>query len=123
MQVTGRFTPHPRGFGFVEPPPTSSGAAPLVVDEAGRSHRVKSAFVPPDVARGWVADDTVTAVLTVDSEGRVNVASMTLVTRQRRFAVGVVQPFAGKMILQPDARLGLGEWPMTPEMTSKLLHA
>lgn len=123
MQVTGRFSPHPRGFGFVEPPLTAAGTPPVVIDDAGQSHRVDSAFVPPDVARGWMADDTVTATLTIDDQGRLNVAALALVARQRRFVVGVVQPFAGRVVLQPDARLGHGELAMTDEMSTKLQHA
>lgn len=123
MQVTGRFTPHPRGFGFVEPSLTPTGTTPVVLDDAGRSHRVESAFVPPEVARGWIADDTVTAVLSVDDQGRLNVWSMSLVARQRRFVVGVVRPFAGRVIVQPDVRLGHGELPVTDAMNAALGHA
>lgn len=123
MQVTGRFTPHPRGFGFVEARPTAAGTPPVVVDDDGQTHKVESAFVPPDVARGWIADDTVTATLSVDDQSRLNVTAMVLVTRQRRFVVGVVQPFAGRMVLQPDARLGHGELQMSEDMTTRLLRA
>jgi ribonuclease R len=123
VQVTGRFTPHPRGFGFVDARPTAAGTPPVVVDDTGQTHKVESAFVPPDVARGWIADDTVTATLTVDEQGRLNVTGMALLNRQRRFIVGVVQPFAGRMVLQPDARLGSGELQMSPEMSTKLMHA
>lgn len=123
MQVTGRFSPHPRGFGFVDTRLTAAGTHPVVIDDAGQSHRVESAFVPPDVGRGWVADDTVTATLEVDDRGRLNVTSMALVRRQRRFVVGEVQPFAGQMVLQPDARLGHGEWQMTVAMSEKLRFA
>lgn len=123
MQLTGRFTPHPRGFGFVEPPPTAAGTPPVVVDDKGRSHKVDSAFVPPDVARGWIADDRVKATLATDEQGRLNVTAMALVSRQRRFVVGEVQPFAGKMVLVPDRRLGSGELQMSDEMSAKLTHA
>ncbi len=95
----------------------------MVVDDAGRTHKVESVFVPPDVARGWIADDRVVATLAVDDQGRLNAASMTLESRQRRFVVGVVQPFAGKMVLSPDARLGSGEIPMDDAMSAKLMHA
>lgn len=123
MQVTGRFTPHPRGFGFVEARLTTAGTPPVVVDDDGATHRVESAFVPPDVARGWIADDTVTATLSIDEQGRINVTGMALVSRQRRFVVGEVQPFAGRMVLQPDARLGHGELQMSEEMSTRLLRA
>lgn len=123
MQVTGRFTPHPRGFGFVEARPTAAGTPPVVVDDAGTTHKVESAFVPPEVARGWIADDTVTATLAADDQGRLNVTAMQLVTRQRRFVVGVVQPFAGQVVLVPDARLGHGELPMSADMATRLLRA
>jgi ribonuclease R len=123
VHVTGRFVPHPRGFGFVEPRPTAAGTPPVVVDEAGRSHRVDSAFVPPEVARGWIADDTVTASLAVDDTGRLSATSLTLVRRPRRFVVGVVQPFAGRAVLQPDPRLGAGELPMADELSARLLQA
>ncbi len=123
MQVTGRFTPHPRGFGFVEAKPTAAGTPPIVVDDAGGRHQAASVFVPPEVARGWIADDQVTATLTVDDQGRLNATALTLVSRQRRFIVGEVQPFAGQMVLVPDRRLGSGELPMTPEMSTKLMRA
>jgi ribonuclease R len=105
------------------PPPTAAGTPPVVVDDEGRTHRVESAFVPPDLARGWVADDTVTATLVVDEQGRLTVTGMVLVARQRRFVVGVVQPFAGRMVLQPDPRLGSGELPMADDMSTKLMQA
>lgn len=123
MQVTGRFQPHPRAFGFVEPPATPAGTRPVVIDDAGGRHSVESVFVPPDVARGWLADDTVTATLAVDEQGRLNATALTLVRRQRRFAVGVVQPFAGSMILTPDPRLGSGGLQMPADMSAKLRAA
>lgn len=123
MQVTGRFSPHPRGFGFINPNPTTTGAPPVVVDDDGRSHSVESVFVPPEVARGWIADDVLTATLTTDEQGRLNATAMTLVSRQRRFVVGEVQPFAGKMVLSPDRRLGTGEIPMDDAMSAKVLRA
>ncbi len=104
MQVTGRFSPHPRGFGFVDldAPATLTGLD-------GRTHQVDSLFVPPDVARGWIADDLVTAAVEADDQDRFNATSLTLVSRPRRFVVGRVGQFVGRMVLELDPKIGVGQ--------------
>lgn len=119
MQVTGRFTPHSRGFGFVD---VENGHA-VIVDDAGERHEVTSVFVPPAVGSGWIDGDVVTADLEVDAQGRLNAAELNLVKRPRRFVVGVVRPFAGHMVLELDSRLGNGEIPMSDAMSESLQHA
>lgn len=119
MQVTGRYTPHSRGFGFVD----VEGGHAVVVDDAGNRHEISSVFVPPAVGAGWIDGDVVTARLEVDAEGRLNASELSLVKRPRRFVVGLVRPFAGHMVLELDSRLGNGEIPMSEAMSDALRHA
>lgn len=116
MQFVGRFSPHPRGFGFVDP------ESPVTLtDEEGRRHVVDSSFVPPDTARGWLAGDVVRATVEIDDQGRgTNVVSLELVERTRRFVVGVVQTFAGRKVLQLDSRVGAGHLQLSPELLDQL---
>ena len=119
MQVTGRYTPHSRGFGFVD----VEGGHAVVVDDTGARHEITSVFVPPAVGAGWIDGDVVTARLEVDAEGRLNANELSLVKRPRRFVVGLVRPFAGQMVLELDSRLGNGEIPMSDTMSTALRHA
>ncbi|WP_336250550.1 RNB domain-containing ribonuclease [Stomatohabitans albus] len=119
MQVTGRYTPHSRGFGFVD----VEGGHAVVVDDTGQRHELTSVFVPPAVGSGWIDGDVVTARLEVDDQDRLTANELSLVKRPRRFVVGVIRPFAGKMVLELDSRLGNGEIPMTDAMSDALRHA
>ena len=109
MQVTGRFSPHPRGFGFVEPAPTDPTAG-----------RPDSAFVPPDLGRGWLADDQVVATVEVDDKQRLTATELVLESRTRRFAVGRVATFAGQVVLELDRKLGAGTIDLDPSVASQV---
>jgi ribonuclease R len=117
MQVPGRFSPHPRGFGFVdfdEPVEFAvEGGDPVVAD---------SGFVPPDLAGGWIADDQVVATVALDDRRRVNVVSLALRTRTRKFVVGRVATFAGSTWVIPDARLGSGRLPVSAGLADRLVR-
>lgn len=117
MQVSGRFSPHPRGFGFVDfdEPVELPG-------EDGTTVTADSGFVPPDMAGGWIADDRVSATVELDERQRVNVVGLTLRTRTRKFVVGRVATFAGSTWLLPDARLGSGRLPLSASLAAKLVH-
>ena len=116
MQFVGTFSPHPRGFGFVD-----ADGHVAVTDEEGRRVQVDSSFVPPDVARGWLAGDRVRATIVVDDQGRgTNVTRLELVERTRRFVVGTVQTFAGGRILQLDPRVGAGHLPLADDLAEQL---
>lgn len=118
MQVTGRFSPHPRGFGFLDldRPATLTGLD-------GRSHQIDSLFVPPDVARGWVADDVVEADVEADDQDRFNATELRLKARVRKFVVGRVNTFVGRMVLELDPRLGVGHLEMAPSLGQQVQRA
>lgn len=117
MQVSGRFSPHPRGFGFVDfDEPTE------VVADDGNVVTADSGFVPPDAAGGWLADDRVRATVAVDDRGRVNVVALSLESRPRRFVVGRVVTFAGTTSILPDPRLGSGRLPLSASLADKLVR-
>jgi ribonuclease R len=117
MQVHGRFHPHPRGFGFVD----FDGPVRLPgVDDA--QVEVDSAFVPPDLAGGWIADDRVAAEVEADDRDRATVTSLALRRRPRRFVVGRVATFAGQTWILPDARLGSGRLAVSASLDERLVR-
>ncbi len=115
MQVSGRYSPHPRGFGFVDFDEEVS-----VPVEGGSPVSADSGFVPPDLAGGWLADDRVTATVEVDDRQRINVTRLALLARPRRFLVGTVATFAGTTTVIPDPRLGSGRLEVAPSMVDRL---
>lgn len=94
MQLTARFRPHPRGFGFLEPVETE-------VDSADR------VFVPPPMARGLIADDLVVATVSTDDKG-VSADTITLRHRPRKMLVGTVARGPGRLVLEPEPSLASG---------------
>ncbi|MFA9432776.1 ribonuclease catalytic domain-containing protein [Egicoccus sp. AB-alg2] len=121
MQVRARYRPHPRGFGFLTPVATD-GATPVEVtghDPDGAARTVDSAFVPPPVASGFLADDLVDATVTFDDKG-ASVESMTLVERARRMLVGRVQQGPGRLVLEPDPAIGSGWIRLDPSLAPRL---
>jgi ribonuclease R len=117
LQVPGRFQPHPRGFGFVDPEDRSAD------EEVEQGDGPGSVFVPPTVARGWLADDLVVAEVETDERGRRSAASLTLRSRSRRFVVGTLATFAGKTVLRPDPKLGTGQVDLSPELSQQVQRA
>ena len=117
MQARGRFSPHPRGFGFVD-----FDDAVTLTAEDGATVTADSGFVPPDLASGWIADDRVEATIELDDRQRVNVVGLSLVGRTRKFVVGRVATFAGTTSVLPDARLGSGRLPLSDALAQKLVR-
>jgi ribonuclease R len=107
--MRARFRPHPRGFGFLTPV-AADGVSPTEVtltDEAGASRAVDSAFVPPPVAKGLIADDLVDATVELDDKG-ATATEVRMVERARRMLVGRVQQGPGRLVIEPDPNLGSG---------------
>ena len=102
MHVTGRFHPNPRGFGFIDLP------EPVEVRGDDRAATVDSVFVPPDVARGWLAGDVVVADVELGDDKRAAATSLRLQSRARQFVVGNARNFAGQVVIDLDARVGAG---------------
>ncbi len=104
--IRARFRPHPRGFGFLTPV-AADGFTPTTfrVEDDATDH--DSAFVPPDVASGMLADDLVDADVSADDKG-VSAAATRLVDRPRRMVVGTVQHGPAGLVLEPDSSLGSG---------------
>jgi ribonuclease R len=107
--LRARFRPHPRGFGFLTPV-AADGVTPTtapLTDDAGATREIDSAFVPPPVAKGLIADDLVDATVELDDKG-ASATGTTLVERARRMLVGRVQHGPGRLVIEPDPSLGSG---------------
>jgi ribonuclease R len=122
--VRARFRPHPRGFGFLTPVGDDGLSATEVTltDAAGGSKAIDSAFVPPPVAKGLVADDLVDAAVELDDKG-ATATELTLVERARRMLVGRVQHGPGRLVIEPDPSLGSGWIRLDDGPASKLQTA
>lgn len=120
MQLRARFRPHRRGFGFLVPV-AIDGATPTTfrLPDVAKEH--DSAFVPPTVARGLVADDLVDAEVEADDKG-VSATQVTVVDRPRRMLVGAVQFGPGGLVLEPDRTLGSG-WVQLAETLAPRLRS
>jgi ribonuclease R len=115
VPVRARFRPHPRGFGFANPV-AADGVTETTFeapDADGAVRTFDSAFVPPPVAKGLVADDLVEIEVAVDDKG-ASVASATVVERPRKMLVGTVQHGPGRLVLEPDPALGSGWIDLAP---------
>ncbi|HSK22400.1 MAG TPA: RNB domain-containing ribonuclease [Egicoccus sp.] len=124
MQVRARFRPHPRGFGFAAIV-AADGVTPVEVtghQADGSPRTVDSAFVPPPLAGGFLADDLVEATLAFDEKG-ATVEAMTLVQRVRRMLVGRVQQGPGRLVLEPDPAIGGGWIRLDPALAQRLQSA
>ncbi|GGI09285.1 ribonuclease catalytic domain-containing protein [Egicoccus halophilus] len=124
MQVRARYRPHPRGFGFATPVAADGITAVELTgtDADGAARPFDSAFVPPPVASGFVADDLVEATLAFDDKG-ASVTEMSLVARARRMLVGRVQQGPGRLVLEPDPSLGGGWIRLDPSLAPRLQTA
>ncbi len=117
MLVSGRFSPHPRGFGFIDLTAPTELTSPT-----GTTATVDSLFVPPDLARGWLAGDEVKAEALLEEDGRAAATSLALVNRSRRFVVGEVTTYGVTPVLSLNPRIGSGHLPMTPALAEQLKH-
>lgn len=108
MQVSARFRPHPRGFGFLNlVGPDGLTPQRVALDDASAGEPTDRAFVPPPMARGLLADDLVTAEIERDDKG-VSATAVELSQRARRMLVGTVQRGPGRLVIEPDHALGTG---------------
>jgi ribonuclease R len=124
VQLRARFRPHPRGFGFLTPV-ADDGLTPTEVearDADGAVRTLDSAFVPPPVAKGLIADDLVDATVELDDKG-ASATSATLVERARRMLVGRVQQGPGRLVVEPDHALGTGWVRLDDALGTKLATA
>jgi ribonuclease R len=124
VRIRARFRPHPRGFGFLNPVAADgvSEVSLTLTDEAGASREIDSAFVPPPVAKGLLADDLVEAEVELDDKG-ATASAVTVVERARRMLVGRVQQGPGRLVIEPDPSLGSGWVRLDDGPASKLVTA
>lgn len=124
MPVRARFRPHPRGFGFLNAV-GSDGTTPTTfeaLDASGAAREFDSAFVPPPVARGLIADDLVDATVEADEKG-ASVTEVALVDRPRRMLVGTVHRGPGRLVLEPDHAIGTGWVDLAEPVAAKVSQA
>jgi ribonuclease R len=124
VRIRARFRPHPRGFGFLSPVAADGVTETPVTltDDAGVPREIDSAFVPPPVAKGLIADDLVDADVELDDKG-ATATEMTLVERARRMLVGRVQQGPGRLVVDPDPSLGSGWVRLDDGPAAKLVTA
>jgi ribonuclease R len=124
VRIRARFRPHPRGFGFLTPVAADgvTETAVALSDDAGTSREVDSAFVPPPLAKGMLADDLVDAVVELDDKG-ATASEVTVVERARRMLVGRVQQGPGRLVIEPDPNLGSGWVRLDDGPAAKLVTA
>ena len=106
--LRARFRPHPKGFGFATP------VGPDHLSPTTWTHRAEagpqtfdSVFIPPDLAKGRLADDLVDLEVEVDEKG-ASATSVTLVERPITMLVGTVVHGPGALVVEPDPALGSG---------------
>lgn len=95
VQITGRLSVHPRGFGFVVGAP--GGTLP------------GSIFVPPPEMRGLMADDRVGAEVIEGDDGRLLARKLVLVERLRVLVYGEAVSRRGQLSLRVDPEIATGE--------------
>lgn len=123
MQIRARFRPHPRGFGFLTPVADDGVTETTfrIADGEGVAEH-DSAFVPPPLARGLVADDLVDAEVDSDDKG-VAATKVTVVARARSMLVGTVQHGPGGLVLEPDPGLATGWVTLAPSVSDHVATA
>ncbi|MEX2324538.1 MAG: RNB domain-containing ribonuclease [Nitriliruptoraceae bacterium] len=118
MQLSARFRPHPRGFGFLHVVASDNLTATevTVARDDGPAVTADRVFVPPPLCRGLIADDLVDARVNADSKG-LTAETVTLRHRPRRMVVGTVANGPGRLVLEPDPSIGSGWLRLDPTMT------
>jgi ribonuclease R len=105
LNVRGKITVHPRGFGFLE-----------VVDGT----QIMTAFVtPPDLNR-FLEGDVVAAQVTESDPGRYTASNLTLVERTRAQLFGSLVLHGKKPFLKVDRQVSNTDWPLEGEVVQKL---
>lgn len=106
--VRARFRPHPKGFGFATPVGADHLSPTTWTHHAESGPKTfDSVFVPPDLAKGKLADDLVDLEVEVDEKG-ASANSVTLVERPITMLVGTVVHGPGALVVDPDPALGSG---------------
>lgn len=124
MRVRARFRPHPRGFGFLHLV-GEDGLTPtdVSIEREGRTPITEDrAFVPPQLAKGLVADDLVDAEVEADDKG-VTASEIVVVDRPRRMLVGKIVHGPGRPVLEPDPGLASGWIHLDPGMATQVATA
>jgi ribonuclease R len=108
LPVRARFRPHAKGFGFATPvgPDHLTATTFTHQGEAGPK-TFDSVFVPPDLAKGKLADDLVDLEVEVDEKG-ASATEVTVVERPITMLVGKVVQGPGQLVVEPDSALGSG---------------
>ncbi len=120
MSVRARFRPHPKGFGFATPV-GADHRTPTTWTHRGEDgeQTFDSIFVPPDQAKGKLADDLVDLAVEVDEKG-ASATEVTLVERPITMLVGTVVHGPGALVVEPDRAMGSGWVPLEPQVQQQL---
>ena len=100
VQVTGRVSLHPRGFGFLN---FSAGDG---------SARTASAFIAPPDLNPLLADDVVSATVVTAPDGRTSATDLALVSRARARLFGEVVTRGREPMLRVDREVSNTDWPL-----------
>ncbi len=120
MSVRARFRPHPKGFGFATPVGADHRTATTWTHRGeDREQTFDSVFVPPDQAKGKLADDLVDLEVEVDEKG-ASATGVTLVERPITMLVGTVVQGPGALVIEPDPAMGSGWIPVESQVEQQL---
>ena len=100
VQVTGRLSLHPRGFGFLN--------FPLVEG----SVRTSSAFIAPPDLNAFLADDVVSATVVTAVDGRCSASDLELISRSRSHLLGEIVSRGSDLQLRVDREVSNTDWPL-----------
>lgn len=108
MSVRARFRPHPKGFGFATPVAADHRTATTFTHRGEQGEQTfDSVFIPPDQAKGKLADDLVDLEVEVDEKG-ASATEVTVVERPITMLVGTVVHGPGALVIEPDPAMGSG---------------
>ena len=120
LSVRARFRPHPKGFGFATPVAADHRTATTFTyrgDEGEQSF--DSVFIPPDQAKGKLADDLVDLEVEVDEKG-ASASEVTVVERPITMLVGTVVHGPGALVIEPDPAMGSGWIQVESQLSNQL---
>ena len=120
MSVRARFRPHPKGFGFATPVGADKRTATTFTHRGEDGEQTfDSVFVPPDLAKGKLADDLVDLEVEVDEKG-ASATEVTVVERPITMLVGTVVHGPGALVIEPDPAMGSGWIPLEGQLDQQL---
>jgi len=99
IQVQGRISLHPRGFGFLNVEPPNDAA-------------VASAFIAPPDANPFFAGDLVSATVSASGNGRFSASALKLIKRDRATLFGEMVLRKGAPHLKIDRDVANTDWPL-----------